>query len=171
MVSVTASGAIAAVAAVAMQFLDPLQIDDRHDADLEIGILRDIDLVGHDRAMQAFIEQQIGLLRQRAPFGERAGLGAVQLGLVVVVDVMTGGSGAGFAVVAKHPLQFLEQIGFGAEMAEVLVAALGLLRHFRPHFDAVVAMEGVALDIGRGYLLAAEDILEGLLHRRRAGAR
>ena len=55
-------------------------------------------------------------------------------------------------------------------MAEMLVAALGLLRHFRAHLDAIVAMEGVALDIGRGDLFAAEDVLEGLLHRRRAGA-
>ena len=102
MVSVTASVGVAAVAAVAMQLLDPLQIDDGHDADLEIGMLRDIDLVGHDRAMQAFVEQQIGLFRQRPPFGEGAGLGAVQLGFLVVVDVVARRAGAGFAVVAKH---------------------------------------------------------------------
>ena len=107
--SVTASVDIAAVAAVAMQLLDPFQIDDRHDADLEIGMLRDVDLVGHDGAMQAFIEQQIGIFRQRSPFGEGAGRRAVQLGLVVVVDVMTRRSGAGFAVVAKQSLQLLEQ--------------------------------------------------------------
>ncbi len=79
--------------------------------------------------------------------------------------------GAGFAVIAEHALQLFEQIGLGAEMAEVLVAALGLLRHFRPHFDAVVTVEGIAFDIGRSDLFAAEDILERLLHRRRAGAR
>ena len=33
-------------------------------------------------------------------------------------------------------------------MAEVLVAAFGLLRHLRAHLGAVVAMEGVALDVG-----------------------
>ena len=38
------------------------------------------------------------------------------------MDVMTRRSGAGFAVVAKCPFQFLEQVGFGAEMAEMLVA-------------------------------------------------
>ena len=101
MVSVTALGGIAAVAAVAMQLLDPLEIDDRHDADLEIGMLRDVDLVGHDGAMQSFIEQQVGLFRQRAPFGERAGFGAVQFRFSIVMDVMTRGSGAGFSVVAK----------------------------------------------------------------------
>ena len=56
-------------------------------------------------------------------------------------------------------------------MAEVLVAALGLLGHFGAHLGAVVAMEGVALDIGGRDLLAAEDVLERLLDRRGAGAR
>ncbi len=55
---------IAAVAAVAMQLLDPLQINDGHHADLEIGMLRDVDLLGHDRAVQAFIKQEIGFSRQ-----------------------------------------------------------------------------------------------------------
>ena len=64
---------IAAIAAVAMQLLDPLEIDHRNNADLEIGMLGNVDLVGHDRAMQAFIEQQIGAFRQRPPFGKGAG--------------------------------------------------------------------------------------------------
>ena len=83
---------------------------------------------------------------------------------------MTGRSGAGFAVIAKHLLQFFEQIGFRTEVAEVLVAALGLLSHFRAHLDAIIAMEGVALDIGCGDLFPAKNVLEGLLHRRGSGA-
>ena len=154
-----------------MQLLDPFEVDDRNNADLEIGMLGNVDLVGHDRAMQAFIEQQIGAFRQRPPFGKGAWFRAEQLGLVVVVDVVPGGARTGFAVVAKRPLQLLEKIGFGAEMAEVPVAALPLLRHFRAHLGAIVAMEGVALDVGRGYLLAAEDVLERPFDRGRAGAR
>src|ERR1700744_6086361 len=84
---------------------------------------------------------------------------------------MPGGAGAGFAVVAKHFFQFLEQIGFGAEMTEMLVAAFGLLDHLGPHLGAVVPMEGVAFDIGRGHLFTAEDVLERLLDRGGAGAR
>ncbi len=84
---------------------------------------------------------------------------------------MTGGSGAGFAVVAKQPLELFEEIGFGAEMAEMLVSALPFLRHFRAHFDTVVTMESVAFDIGRGHLFAAEDVFERFFDRRRAGAR
>jgi len=83
--------------------------------------LCDIDLFSHDRAMQAFIKQEIGTFRQRTPFGKSARFCAVQLGLVIIVDVMTGGSGAGFAVVAKHPLQFLEQIGFGLKWLKCLL--------------------------------------------------
>src|SRR5258708_13294924 len=71
-----------------MQLLDPFQIDDRHDADLEIGMLRNIDPVGDDGTVQPFVEQQIRVLRQRAPFGEGAGIGAVQLRLFLVMDVM-----------------------------------------------------------------------------------
>src|SRR5450631_1675247 len=134
-------------------------------------MLRDIDLVGHNGAMQALVKQEMGLFRQRGPFGKGSRRCAVQLGLVVIVDVMTGRSGAGFTVVAKQPLELFEQIGFGAEMTEMLVSALAFLRHFRAHFGAIVAMESVAFDIGRGYLFAAEDILERFYDRRRAGAR
>ena len=56
-------------------------------------------------------------------------------------------------------------------MAEVFVAALALLRHPGAHFETVVAVKGVAFDVGRGYFFAPEDILEGLLHRSRAGPR
>src|SRR4029077_10257509 len=101
---------------------------------------------------------------------EGAGPCAIEFGLFLVVDIVARGSGAGLAVVAERLFQLLEQIGFGTEMAEMLVAALGLLRHFRAHLDAVVAVEGVALDIGGRDVLAAEDVFERLLHRRRAGA-
>src|SRR6476646_2507810 len=56
-------------------------------------------------------------------------------------------------------------------MAEILVPILLRLDHFRPHFRAVVAMEGVALDNCGGDTLAAEDLLEGCLHRGRSRAR
>src|SRR5271165_4773411 len=56
-------------------------------------------------------------------------------------------------------------------MAEVLVAAVRLLGHLCAHLGAVVAMEGVALDIGRLHVLAPEDVFERLLDRRRAGSR
>src|SRR6202008_4557783 len=80
-------------------------------------------------------------------------------------------AGAGLAILAKRPLELLEEIGLRAEMAEVLVAAFGFLRHFLAHRGAGVAVEGIALDIGRGHLLAAEDLLEGLLDRSGAGPR
>ena len=162
---------VAAIPAVAVQLLDPLKIDDGNDADLEVRVLGDVDLVGHDGAVQAFVEQQVGVFRQRTPFGEGAGRRAVKPGFVLVVNVMTRGAGAGLAVVAEDVLQFLEQVGFRAEVAEVLVAVLALFLHPGAHLDAVVAMKRIALDIGCGDLLAAEDVLERLLHRSGAGAR
>ena len=134
-------------------------------------MLRNIDLVGHNRAVQSLIKQQIGVFRQRAPFGERARVSAIQLCLFIVMDVMTRRSGAGFTVVAKYFLQLFEQVGFRAEMAEMLVATLGLVQQLGAHLEAIVTMEGVAFDVGRDDLLAPKDVLEGLFHRRRAGAR
>src|SRR3954471_7740690 len=84
---------------------------------------------------------------------------------------MTGGAGAGFAVVAEDFLQLLEQVGFRAEVAEVLVALLAFLQHLRAHLDAVVPMKRIALDIGGSDLLATENVLERLFHRGGAGAR
>ena len=62
-------GGVAARVAIAMHLLDPLQIDDRNDADLQVGILGDVDLVGNDGAVQAFVEEQI---RARFEFQSRA---------------------------------------------------------------------------------------------------
>ena len=60
-------GRVAARSLVAMQLLDPFEIDDRHDADLEIDILGDIDLVGDDGAVQAFVEEKVGAGLEFAP--------------------------------------------------------------------------------------------------------
>ena len=48
---------------VAVQFLDPLEIDDRSNTDQQIDVLGDIDLIGHDRAVQPFVKQQVGVGR------------------------------------------------------------------------------------------------------------
>lgn len=52
-------GRVAARRLVAMQLLNPFEIDDRHDADLEIDMLRDVDRVRHDRSVQTFVEEQV----------------------------------------------------------------------------------------------------------------
>jgi hypothetical protein len=55
-----------------MELLDPLEVDDWDNADLEVGILRNVYLLRHDSAVQALIEQKIGLFRQRSPFRKGA---------------------------------------------------------------------------------------------------
>ena len=50
---------LASYVPVAVQLLDPFQIDDRHDANEQVGVTCDIDLVSLDRAMRPFVEQQV----------------------------------------------------------------------------------------------------------------
>src|SRR5713101_6325354 len=134
-------------------------------------MLGDIDLVGHDSAVKALVKQKIGAFLQRSPFGEGPRRCAIQLGFFVIVDVVACGAAASLAIIAKYLLQLLEEICFRTEVAEVLVAALAFLNDFGAHLGAVVAMERIALDVGRRDLFATKDNLERLLDRRRAGAR
>ena len=60
-------GASSRALLVAVQLLDPLEIDDRHHADQQVGVARDVDLVGDHRAVQAFVEQQVGAGAERPP--------------------------------------------------------------------------------------------------------
>jgi hypothetical protein len=39
-----------------MQLLNPFEIDDGYNTNLEIGMLRNVDLVGYDRAVEPFLE-------------------------------------------------------------------------------------------------------------------
>ena len=60
-------GGVAARRLVAMQLLDPFQVDHRSHADQQVDVPRDVDLVGHDGAVQPFVEQQIRVRRQLLP--------------------------------------------------------------------------------------------------------
>ena len=124
-------GAVAALGLVAPEFLDPLQVDDRHHADQQVGVPGDVDLGRDHGAVQAFVEQQVGAVGHVFPGREGARLLAVGRGLLGVVQVLAALAGAGFGVVAKQRLQLVEQVVLGAEVAEVLVArllGLGALR-------------------------------------------
>ena len=60
-------GAVESCRVVAMDFLNPFQVDHRHDTDFYIRVQAGIDLANLYRAVQAFIEQDIGRLRQVLP--------------------------------------------------------------------------------------------------------
>src|SRR3546814_9264904 len=49
--------AIATLIGVALELLDPFQVDDRRDADQQIRVRGNIDLITDERTMQAFIKQ------------------------------------------------------------------------------------------------------------------
>ena len=59
-------GGIAARISVAVQLLDPFEIDDGNDTDLEIRVLSDIHLVGHNGPVKTLVEQQIRSVRAEA---------------------------------------------------------------------------------------------------------
>lgn len=103
-----------------MQLLDPLEVDDGDDADLEIGVFCDVDAVGDDRAVQAFVEQEIGR-RQRLPRRERAGLFSVKLRFLVVVNIVAGQPLPGRAEFGKQGLEPIEQIRFGEKWLKCLL--------------------------------------------------
>jgi len=52
-------GAVAAQCPVAMDLLDPFEVDDRDDADFQIGMAGDADIIGCDCAVKPFVEQDV----------------------------------------------------------------------------------------------------------------
>src|SRR3984893_4889304 len=121
--------------------------------------------------MQPFIEEKIALAGQSLPVGEGSWGAPIERGLFVVVNIMPGLAGAGFAIAAKHGFEFREKIGAGAEMAEITVAFQLLHGHHGAHFIAIVTMEGVSFDKGRRDALAPENLFEGAPHGCRSGPR
>ena len=115
-----------------------------------------------DRAVQAFIEQNVGGGGQVFPGGERAGLAAIELGLHIVMHIMPGAGRAGLGIIPEHGFELAQQIGFGAEMGEMIVAGGGRLGHFGFHLGAIVTVEGIAFKVGGGDFLAAENLFKNV---------
>ena len=118
--------------------------------------------------MEALVKQEIGTGLEVAPGGERPRRQAVQFGLLGVVHVSAGAPDASLGIVAEGRLEFLEQIGRRPEVAVVVVALRRCFLHLLAHFQAVPAMEGVALDEDGIDLLAAENLVERVPDRCRA---
>ena len=136
-----------------------------------IGVLRDVHGLGHHRAVQPFVKQQVGVGRQVLPVGEGARRLAVGPRLLLAVQVTAGAAAAGLGVAAEQRLELHEEVVLRAEMAEVRIAASRLLGHLLAHRRSVVAVEGVAFDERGLDPLAAKDLVEGLRHRGGAGSR
>ena len=126
-----------------MQLLDPFEIDDRHHADLEIGVARDIDLVSDDRAVQPFIEEHVGIGRQFVPIGEGSRRYAEDRRLVLVMGVMPIMARAGLAIFAKQRFELGEQIGVPVYSEEgnqnpVQIASNAIKEAKLKEFDTVI---------------------------------
>src|SRR3984893_6464248 len=154
--------AVAAMMPVAMQLLDPLEIDDRHDADEQIDVACDIDAIADVSAMQAFVEEEVAVGRHRLPVGESARVTAEFLGLGRVMNVATHLAATGRAILGEGLGQLAQQIGFRPEMAHLRTAATVGSLHALAHLDAVVAVKGIALDYLRLDAFAPEDVREAL---------
>ena len=109
-----------------MDLLDPFEVDDRHDADLQVGMPGEVDLVGDDAAVQSLVEEQVAF-GEVAPLGELPRRRAELLRLLLVVDVGAGAAGSLAAVFREHLLEDFELVGLGVEMGEVGIAVLLLL--------------------------------------------
>ena len=93
---------------VSVQLLDPFQVDHGGYPDAQVSVARDVDVVGDDRAVQAFVEQHVRVGGQGVPLGECARLLSVGLGFVVVVKVLAELARPGFAVDAEQLLELIE---------------------------------------------------------------
>jgi hypothetical protein len=109
---------------VAVELLDPLQVDDRHHADQQVGVAGDVDLGRHHRAVQAFVEQHVGAGGQVFPGREGARLLLVGRGLDRVVQVLAALAGAGLGVAAEQLLEFGNRLFSGPKWLKCLLPCL-----------------------------------------------
>ncbi|MNZ43614.1 hypothetical protein D3C78_612210 [compost metagenome] len=156
---------MAALAGVAGEFLDPLQVDDRHYADQQIDMPRHILLRRHHTAVQSFVKQHIGRFRERLPRRKRARHLVPRHGFVIGVQIFTRLPCSGMAVLGKGLFQQTEIVGVWPEIADVF-AEIARLADRHVHFRAGIAMKTVAL-----YLGGAQVELRENLTKREAGGR
>ena len=86
---------------VAVELLDPLQIDDGRNADQQIDVLRHVDFIGHHGTVQALIEEQVRAAGYLFPLGEGARLLAMARRLHIVVQVIAHLSAAALGIPTK----------------------------------------------------------------------
>jgi len=164
-------GGVATGRAIAMEFLDPFEVDHRDDADEQIDVTRDIDRFGLDRTVQPFVEEQVGIPCDVFPGRERARCLTVRGRFFGIVQVLAAAAMTMGAIIAKQRFEFFEEVCIRAEMAETQVPALGFLGQALLHLVAVVTVKRITLDEGCVDALASENLLKRAHHRRGAGTR
>ena len=119
--------------------------------------------------MQTFVEQQIRVLRQCLPGGERAGPATVDFTLFLGVNVIASLSGTAVGERRKQCFELREQVSVRAEMRQH-ATLFGRFFDLALHRLAVVTMKTVTLDYRRGDAFALEYALESKLDARGTGA-
>src|SRR5208337_2006639 len=107
---------------VTVNLLDPFKVNHRHNADLEIDMLSNVDLLCNNGAVQPLVKQQIGIFGQVRPLREGTRCGAIKITLLGVVYVMSRTRLSALAVASERLRQLFQQIRFGTKMAEMGVA-------------------------------------------------
>ena len=137
---------VAALAGVANEFLDPLEINDRHDPDQQVDMAGDIMLRRDNPAVQPLIEQHVRRLRQRLPRGEGSRHLIPRHGFVIGVEVFTRLTFAMAAIVDKGLFQQTEVVRLRAKVADMF-ALIPRFADRHVHFRAGVAMKAVAFHL------------------------
>ena len=148
-------GIVAAVCGVAVDLLNPLQIDDRDHSNQQVGMAGCVHAPVHDGPVQTFVEQQIRVLRNVLPWGKRPGRTLVPGRFVLAMHVVPAFSGPALAVLTEEHLDLVEVIALGAEVAERAALRKRLL-DLLVHLHSVVAVEAVSLDHAGRDPLASE---------------
>lgn len=161
---------VAAGLRVPVDLLYPLQVGDWNDADQQVGVAADVDLLGDDRPVQAFVKQAVGIRGNVFPGCEAADLQATAGGFFRVVKVMAAPATPRFAIGAEEVFELFEEVGFRPEVTDSTEALVLRIDDEFADLAAGVAVKTVALDDGGVDLLAPENAFKGVLDGRRAGA-
>ena len=113
----------------------------------------DIQVVGLHDTVKSLVQQHLGIIGQVFPGGKAARRdfrAAVPPGILLAVKKMPPPPGPGGGEAGEQSLQFVQQIGRWAEMAEAVIAQGGGLIGQGVHLGAVVAVKAGAVDKGGG---------------------
>jgi hypothetical protein len=84
-----------------MELLNPFEVDDRHDADKKIPMLRDIKRLGDDCSMQPLVEKHVSVWRYLLPRREGPWLLIVGCGLFFIVKIIANLPFSAFSIDAE----------------------------------------------------------------------
>ncbi len=152
---------------VPVDFLDPLQVDDRCHPYEQVDVAWHIKLLGHNATVQTLVKQQIRLSRQRTPGREIARCVArPDQRKIIIMNILAELPGSGTAIILEQRLQLVDMVRTHGKMVALAILAF---RRETCHLGAGVSVKAVAADHRRTEVLAGEDFAEDRTCGGRAG--